>query len=111
MKYIGKYENFNLNRDWQDASKEEIEKTSISSYKGTEDYKNIMGEDDVDFIIAKITDNFSPEEIKSKIDDESDDTDIETSLIDMICWFEDKFNRDILDEDVIISKLREYYQI
>jgi hypothetical protein len=84
MKYIGKYENFE---------------------------SNIMAEEDVDFIITKITDNFTKEEVKLKIDDESDETDIETSLIDMICWFEDKFNREILDEDDIINKLREYYQI
>ena len=84
MKYIGKYENFE---------------------------SNIMGEDDVDFIITKITENFPKEEVKLKISDESDETDIETSLIDMICWFEDKFNREILDEDDIINKLREYYQI
>ena len=84
MKYIGKYENFE---------------------------SNIMGEDDVDFIITKITENFPKEEVKLKISDESDETDIETSLIDMICWFEDKFNREILDEDDIINKLREYYNI
>ena len=84
MKYIGKYKNFE---------------------------SNIMAEEDVDFIITKITDNFTKEEVKLKIDDESDETDIETSLIDMICWFEDKFNREILDEDDIINKLREYYQI
>ncbi len=81
----------------------------IGSYKKFE--SNIIGEDDVDFIITKITENFPKEEVKLKIDDESDETDIETSLIDMICWFEDKFNREILDEDNIINKLREYYQI
>ena len=84
MKYIGKYKNFE---------------------------SNIIGEDDVDFIITKITENFPKEEVKLKISDESDETDIETSLIDMICWFEDKFSREILDEDDIINKLREYYQI
>jgi hypothetical protein len=84
MKYIGKYKNFE---------------------------SNIIGEDDVDFIITKITENFPKEEVKLKISDESDETDIETSLIDMICWFEDKFNREILNEDDIINKLREYYQI
>jgi hypothetical protein len=83
MKYIGKYKNFESN----------------------------MGEDDVDFIITKITENFPKEKVKLKISDELDETDIETSLIDMICWFEDKFSREILDEDDIINKLREYYQI
>ena len=81
----------------------------IGSYKKFE--SNIISEDDVDFIITKITENFPKEEVKLKIDDESDETDIETSLIDMICWFEDKFSREILDEDNIINKLREYYQI
>ena len=76
MKYIGKYKNFE---------------------------SNIIGEDDVDFIITKITENFPKEEVELKINDESDETDIETSLIDMICWFEDKFNREILDEDDIIN--------
>ncbi len=84
MKYIGKYKNFE---------------------------SNIIGEDDSDFIITKITDNFTKEEVQLKINDESDETDIETSLIDMICWFEDKFNREISDEDNIINKLREYYHI
>ncbi len=89
MKYIGKYENFDAVKDSQDS----------------------IGENDVDFIVAKIIDNFPIEEVKSNINDESNETDMETSLIDMICWFEDKFNRDILDEDVIIMKLREYYQL
>lgn len=80
----------------------------IGDYKKFED---VVLENDIDFIMTKIIENFPKEEVKLKIDDESDETDIETSLIDMICWFEEKYNRDILDEDSTINKLRKYYQI
>jgi hypothetical protein len=69
-----------------------------------------MGEDDIDFIIAKIKQNFSKEDIKLKIKDDSDEMDKETALIDMICWFEKKY-KDILDEDVVLNKLRDIYEI
>ena len=36
--------------------------------------------------------------------------DKETALIDMICWFE-KTYKDILDEDVVLNKLRDIYEI
>jgi hypothetical protein len=104
---LKKYENFEI-KDWQDASPEEIEKTSIPAYKNTEDYKNIMGEDDVDFIISKIREEFPIEKVSQKI--ESEDADSDTALIDMICWFENEY-RDILDEDVVLDKLRKIYQL
>lgn len=66
-------------------------------------------ESDNDFIVTKILEQFPVEEIKSKIEDNSDETDKDTALIDMICWFEDTFNKDIENEDLIIDKLREYY--
>ena len=85
MKYVRKYESFELNQEWQ-------------------------GEDDVDFIITKIQENFPKEDIKSKIDDDSDEMDKETALIDMICWFEREY-KDISDEDVILDNLRQIYEI
>jgi hypothetical protein len=100
---LKKYENFEI-KDWQDASPEEIEKT----YKNTDDYKNIMGEDDVDFIIAKIREEFPVEKVNQKI--ESEDSDSDTALIDMICWFENEY-KDILDEDAVLDKLRKIYQL
>jgi len=95
MKYIKKYESFEVNKEWKDASKEEVD-------------KDIMGEDDIDFIITKIQENFPKEDIKSKI--ESGETDAVTIMIDMICWFEDKY-RDVSDEDVVLDKLKSLYDI
>lgn len=66
-------------------------------------------ESDNEFIVTKILEQFPVEEIKSKIEDNSDETDKDTALIDMICWFEDTFNKDIENEDLIIDRLREYY--
>jgi hypothetical protein len=80
----------------------------IGDYKK---FENVMSENDADFILTKIIEKFSKEEVNSNIKDETNETDIETTLIDMICWFEENYNRDIVDEDLIIKKLREYYQI
>jgi hypothetical protein len=80
----------------------------IGDYKK---FENVMSENDTDFILTKIIEKFSKEEVNSNIKDETNETDIETTLIDMICWFEENYNRDIVDEDLIIKKLREYYQI
>ena len=66
-------------------------------------------ENDNEFIVAKILEQFPVEEIKSKIQDNSDETDKDTALIDTICWFEDTFDKDIENEDFILDKLREYY--
>ena len=86
MKYLKKYkEGFDYNKEWEDMSKEEREETAISSYKG---------EDDVDFIIAKMKEKYSKEEVSDKSD-----------FIDMICWFEDQFKKDIVDEDEVINRL------
>ena len=43
MKYVKMFENFEVNKEWQDASKEERDDNSIPSYKGTQAYKDIMG--------------------------------------------------------------------
>lgn len=68
-------------------------------------------ENDYDFVIAKITNHFKYDEVKKRIDAESDDLDKETALLDMICWFETEFDRDIEDEDWVLNKLRETYNI
>lgn len=70
-----------------------------------------IDEGDNEFIVAKIMEQFPLGEVKSRIDNTSDETDKETALIDMICWFEDTFDRDIKDEDYILDKLRQEYQI
>jgi hypothetical protein len=86
MKYLKTFkEGFDYNKEWEDMSKEEREETSISAYKG---------EDDIDFIITKIKEKYPKEEVSDKAD-----------LIDMICWFEDQFKKDIVDEDEIIHQL------
>jgi hypothetical protein len=51
-------------------------------------------EDDVDFIITKIKEKYPKEQVTDKAD-----------LIDMICWFEDQFKKDIVDEDEVIHQL------
>lgn len=86
MKYLIKFnEGFNSNREWMDMSPEEREETAIPAYNT---------EDDVDFIITKIKEKYPKEEVNDKAD-----------LIDMICWFEDQFKKDIVDEDEIIHQL------
>jgi len=86
MKYLKRFkEGFDYNKEWEDMSKEEREETSISAYKG---------EDDIDFIITKIKEKYPKEEVSDKAD-----------LIDMICWFEDQFKKDIVDEDEVIHQL------
>jgi len=83
MKYLRKYnEGFDTNREWMDMSPEEREKTSIPAY----------GEDDVDFIITKIKEKYPEAEDKA-------------DLLDMICWFEEEFKRDIVDEDEVLNQL------
>ena len=51
-------------------------------------------ENDIDFIITKIKEKYPKEEVNDKAD-----------LIDMICWFETEFEKDIVDEDKIIHQL------
>ena len=95
MRYLkGFNEGFDYNKEWEDMSPEEREETSIPSYKNTDFYKEINSEDDIDFIITKIKEQYPKEEISDKSD-----------LIDMICWFEDEFKKDIVNEDEIIHQL------
>ena len=49
-------------------------------------------EDNIDFIITKIKEKYP------KVEDKAD-------LLDMICWFEDEFKRDIVDEDEVLNQL------
>jgi hypothetical protein len=68
-------------------------------------------ENDYDFVIAKIVDHFPYDDVKMKIDSESDELDKETALLDMICWFETQFDRNIEDEDYVMQRLRDEYNI
>ena len=88
MKYLkGFNEGFDYNREWEDMSQEEREETSISAYK-----------DDVDFIITKIKERYPEAKDKSE-------------LLEMICWFEDEFKKDIIDEDKVINLLMKEYTL
>jgi hypothetical protein len=88
MKYLkGFNEGFDYNREWKDMSQEEREETSISAYK-----------DDVDFIITKIKERYPEAKDKSE-------------LLEMICWFEDQFKKDIIDEDKVLNLLMKEYSL
>lgn len=89
MKYLKKFESMN------------IESSDISS--------NI--EADNEFVVSKIVEHFPIEEVKKKIEDENDETDKETALIDMICWFRENYKKEIENEDLILARLREEYDI
>ena len=66
----------------EDMSPEEREETAIPAYS----------EDNVDSIISKIKEKYPEANYKS-------------DLVEMICWYEDKFKKDIVDEDKIIHQL------
>ncbi len=68
-------------------------------------------ENDNEFVVTKIVEHFPFEEVKSKIEDDNDETDKDTALIDMICWFENTFDKEIENEDYILDRLREEYDI
>lgn len=97
MKYLKRFDKLNetsivrnnqgkwWEKEWEDMPKEEREETAIPAYNT---------EDDIDFIITKIKEKYPKEEVNDKAD-----------LIDMICWFEDEFKKDIVDEDKIIHQL------
>lgn len=87
MKYLKNFEGFETNREWKDMSQEEREETSISAYK-----------DDVDFIISKIKERYPEAKDKSE-------------LLEMICWFEDEFKKDIIDEDKVLNLLMKEYTL
>lgn len=65
-------------------------------------------ENDIDFIVSKITEHFPYEETKLKIDSD-EDSDSNTILIDMINWFETEFDRQIEDEMMVMNRLKEEY--
>ena len=67
-------------------------------------------EDDDEFVITKIVEHFPFEEVKSRIEDESED-DKETALLDMIVWFRSQYGKEIKNEDYILDRLREEYDI
>jgi hypothetical protein len=89
MRYLkGFNEGFDTNREWIDMSPEEREETSIPKYS----------EENIDSIISKIKEEY-PE-----ANDKSD-------LVEMICWYEDKFKKDIEDEDEVIDRLTKEYNL
>ena len=95
MRYLKKFkEGFDYNKDWEDMSPEERKKTAIPAYK------EINSENDIDFIITKIKEKYP----KEKVSDKSD-------FIDMICWFEDQFKKDIEDENEVIKLLTKEYEL
>lgn len=55
-------------------------------------------EDNIDFIITKIKEKYP------KVEDKAD-------LLDIICWFEDEFKRDIVDEDRVLNQLMIEYNL
>ncbi len=81
MKHLKKFEGFDTNREWMDMTPDERKETELPN-----------SEDNIDFIITKIKEKYP------KAEDKSD-------LLDMICWFEDEFKRDIVDEDKVLSQL------
>lgn len=74
----------------------------IKKFESTSDKR------DVNYVVSKILQHFKKEEVLKKIS-ESEDMDEETTLIDMICWYEDEFSEDIPDEDVVIERLKKEY--
>jgi hypothetical protein len=67
-------------------------------------------ESDLEFIVTKIKQHFKKEEIKNKIEAD-DEFDGETAVVDMICWFEDEFDKVVSDEDALIKLLEKEYDI
>lgn len=62
-------------------------------------------------IISKIKEQFKKEDIIKKIDSEEDDLDEETAVLDMICWYEDTYDKTIPDEDLLISMIEKEYNL
>lgn len=72
-----------------------LNETSIIRPNQPKDWWNKYKEEgDIDFIITKIKEKYPKEEVSDKND-----------LIDMICWFEDEYKSDIVDEDEVIHQL------
>ena len=87
MRYLkGFNEGFDYKKEWEDMSSEERKETSIPKYS----------EDNIDSIISKI---------KEKYPEANDKSD----LVEMICWYEDQFKKDIADEDEVINILTKEY--
>lgn len=64
-------------------------------------------EGEVEFVVAKIMENFPYEETRRKMEGDNDQ-DHETMLIDMINWFEAQY-RDIENELLVMDRLKEEY--
>jgi hypothetical protein len=71
---------------------------------------SLKSENDKDFVITKIKEHFKKEEVINKLQNE-DEFDIDTALLDMICWFEDEYDKEIENEDLILNILRQEYDL
>lgn len=67
-------------------------------------------ENDKDFVITKIKEHFKKEEVINKLKNENE-FDVNTALLDMICWFENEYDREIENEDLILNILRQEYDL
>jgi hypothetical protein len=108
MRLIKKFENYAQDLPEQLPYKRDEE--SVDIFPKEELSEEIQYEEDDEFVITKIVENFPFDEVKSRIEDESED-DKETVLLDMIVWFRDTFGKEIKNEDYILDRLREEYSI
>lgn len=108
MRLIKKFENYAQDLPEQLPYKRDEE--SVDIFPKDELSEEIQYEEDDEFVITKIVENFPFDEVKSRIEDESED-DKETVLLDMIVWFRDTFGKEIKNEDYILDRLREEYSI
>lgn len=108
MRLIKKFENYAQDLPEQLPYKRDEE--SVNIFPKEELSEEIQYEEDDEFVITKIVENFPFDEVKSRIEDESED-DKETVLLDMIVWFRDTFDKEIQNEDYILDRLREEYSI
>jgi hypothetical protein len=108
MRLIKKFENYAQDLPEQLPYKRDEE--SVNIFPKEELSEEIQYEEDDEFVITKIVENFPFDEVKSRIEDESED-DKETVLLDMIVWFRDTFGKEIKNEDYILDRLREEYSI
>jgi hypothetical protein len=108
MRLIKKFENYAQDLPEQLPYKRDEE--SVDIFPKEELSEEIQYEEDDEFVTTKIVENFPFDEVKSRIEDESED-DKETVLLDMIVWFRDTFGKEIKNEDYILDRLREEYSI
>lgn len=108
MRLIKKFETYSQDLPEQiPYKKDEESKDSLPKEDLPQD---LDYEEDDEFVITKIVEHFTFDEVKSRIEDESED-DKETVLLDMIVWFRSQYGKEIKNEDYILDRLREEYDI